>query len=87
MPILFAWRALIVSETFQNSLFLPNMSFKISNIAVKCYRSLFYSRTFYLTGDMTNLYQFSVNVSLWILGEFPLKNCPRPIPRDQIPLW
>ena len=45
MSILFPWRALIGSKAFQNSLFLPNMSFKISNIAVKCFRSLFYCIT------------------------------------------
>ena len=47
MPILFAWRALIVFKVLQNSLFLPNISFKIPNIAVKCSRSLFPSNTLY----------------------------------------
>ena len=47
MPILFAWRALIVSKVLQNSLFLPNISFKIPNIEVKCSRSLFLSNTLY----------------------------------------
>ena len=47
MPILFTWKGLIGSKTFQNFMFLPNISIKIPDIAVKCSRSLFLSSTLY----------------------------------------